>query len=144
MSETSPADLSTVGRPELCVSAVALDADRLLMVRRGRGPAAGAWAIPGGRVEPGEALAEAVVREVREETGIEVVCGPMLGWVERIDDGDHQVVLAFEVTPLAGDLRAGSDAAEAEWVPCPMVVERRLAPGLAELLAEHSVIETFT
>ncbi|MHB1924807.1 MAG: NUDIX domain-containing protein, partial [Acidimicrobiales bacterium] len=82
-------------RPEICVGAVVVDDERLLMIRRGHGPAAGEWSVPGGRVEVGETLAEAVVREVMEETGLEVVCDDLLGWVERISDEDHFVILDF-------------------------------------------------
>ena len=71
-------------RPEVCVGAIAVEEGRLLLVRRGHGPAAGEWSIPGGRVEAGELLAEAVVRELLEETGVEGVCDRMVGWVERI------------------------------------------------------------
>ena len=60
-------------RPEVAVGAIAVDAERLLLVRRGHGPAAGLWSVPGGRVEPGEMLVEAVVRELAEETGLEGV-----------------------------------------------------------------------
>ena len=135
--------------PELCVSAVVIDDDRLLLVRRGRGRAQGDWAVPGGRVRSGELLAEAVVRELREETGIEGLCGPLIGAVELIDDDDpsvaHVVVLGFEVSLLeAEEPLAGSDAAEAEWVPLGDVAERNLAPGLAEFLHDHHIIETIT
>jgi 8-oxo-dGTP diphosphatase len=132
-----------VTRPEVCVGAVVVVDDRLLLVRRGRGPAAGAWAVPGGRVEGGELLAEAVVRELREETGLEGVCGELVGWVERIGDGYHFVILDFRVTllddrpPVAGD-----DAAEVEWVPLADVAERPLVEGLAEFLHQHGVIDT--
>jgi len=64
--------------PELCVSAIVIDDERLLLVRRGRGRAQGDWAVPGGRVQAGEMLAEAVVRELVGETGIEGVCGNLL------------------------------------------------------------------
>ena len=61
-----------MSRPEVAVGAVCVHADALLLVRRGRGPAAGEWAVPGGRVEWGETLHEAVVREIAEETGITI------------------------------------------------------------------------
>lgn len=132
--------------PELCVSAVVIDDERLLLVRRGRGRAQGEWAVPGGRVQAGELLAEAVVRELLEETGIEGVCGELIGVVELIDDdGPHQVVLAHLVTLMeAVDPIAGDDAAEARWVPLADVAELRLVSGLAEFLHDHQVIATIT
>ncbi len=132
--------------PELCVSAVVIDDERLLLVRRGRGRAQGEWAVPGGRVQAGELLAEAVVRELLEETGIEGVCGELIGVVELIDDdGPHQVVLAHLVTLMeAVDPIAGDDAAEARWVPLADVAELRLVAGLAEFLHDHQVIATIT
>jgi 8-oxo-dGTP diphosphatase len=132
-------------RPEVCVGAVVVDDDRLLMIRRGRGPAAGEWSLPGGRVEGGELLAEAVVRELREETGLEVVCGDLLGWVERMGDDHHFVILDFVATLLGPDNIepvAGDDAAEAAWVPHHEGAAHRLVEGLAEFLHEHGVIAT--
>ena len=130
--------------PELCVSAVVVDDDRLLLVRRGRGRAQGTWALPGGRVGEGETLAEAVVRELVEETSLEGVCGPLLGVCELVDD-PHQVVLGHLVSLLeAVDPAAGDDAAEARWVPLADVVDLQLAPGVAEFLHDHGVIATIT
>ena len=127
---------------ELCVGAILVDDGRLLMVRRGHGPAAGEWAIPGGRVEPGETVAEAVLRELMEETGVEGLCGDLIGWVERIHEDHHFVILDFAVTSLDPvEPRAGGDAAEATWVPLDEVVERRLAPGLEQFLYEHQIID---
>jgi mutator protein MutT len=131
--------------PELCVGAVAVDEDRLLLVRRGHGPAAGWWSVPGGRVEVGETLAEAVVRELAEETGLEGVCGDLVGWVERIGDDFHYVILDFAVTVLEPRTPvAGGDAAEAAWVPVPEVTDRQLVEGLAEFLHDHGILSTIT
>lgn len=130
-------------RPEICVGAVAVEGDRLLLIRRGRGPAAGEWSIPGGRVETGEALAEAVVRELAEETALEGVCGPLLGWVERIGPDHHFLILDFLVTVLDPvDPVAGDDAAEAAWIPLDRVADLGLVEGLAEFLHEHGILPT--
>jgi 8-oxo-dGTP diphosphatase len=136
-----------MARPELCVGGIAIFDGQLLLIRRGHGPAAGEWSVPGGRVESGELLAEAVVREVREETGLECVCGSLVGWVERVDDEGHSgsghfVILDFEVTVL--DDRppvAATDAAEAAWVDLSEVADLRLVDGLAEFLHEHGYLD---
>lgn len=131
-------------RPVVGVGAVVVDGDRLLLVRRGRGPAEGEWSVPGGKVERGETLAEAVTRELREETGLEGVCGPLVGWAERITEHDHYVILDFEVTVVGRhDLVAGDDAVEAEWVERHRVTELRLVDGLAELLHDQGIITGF-
>jgi 8-oxo-dGTP diphosphatase len=131
------------GRPEVCAGAIAVHDGDLLLIRRGHGPGAGEWSVPGGRVEHGELLAEAVVREVREETGLECVCGPLIGWVERVGDGSaHHVILDFEVTVLDDTVpQAGDDAAEARWVPLAEVTDLRLVDGLVEFLHEHGIID---
>jgi 8-oxo-dGTP diphosphatase len=100
------------------------------------------WSVPGGRVEHGEALADAVVRELEEETGLVGECGALLGWGEHVEGEHHSVVLDFAVT-LVGDAqpRAGDDAAAVEWVPLPEVMARPLVRGLAEVLAEHGIVE---
>jgi 8-oxo-dGTP diphosphatase len=131
--------------PILGVGAVVVDHDRLLLVRRGREPARGRWSIPGGKVEWGETLVEAVTRELREETGLEGVCGRLLGWGERIEPEGHYVILDFEVTLVSDDEpTAGDDAAEAAWVELHAVAELHLVDGLAELLADAGIISTFT
>lgn len=127
--------------PELAVGAVVIDGNRLLLVRRGRSPACGRWSVPGGRVEPGETLAQAVVRELREETGLDVACGELLGWVERIGPGHHFVILDFRAEVVGGtEAVAGDDAAEVAWVDLDRVASFDLVDGLAEFLVERGVI----
>jgi len=142
-------DAPSVPVPVVAVGAVARRADRLLLIRRGRGPAQGEWSVPGGRVELGETLHEAVVRETAEETGLEVVVDRFLGWVERMGASGtppaftHFVILDFAVTVLDGDdePRAGDDATEARWVPIDELGELRLVAGLYEFLADHGVLD---
>jgi 8-oxo-dGTP diphosphatase len=131
-------------RPEACVGAVVVEDGRLLLIRRGRGPAQGEWSVPGGRVEVGELLAEAVVRELAEETGLEGVCGELIGWVERLGDDHHFVILDFAVTLLDPEANpvAGDDAREAAWVPLHDVADYQLVEGLAEFLHDNAIIET--
>ncbi len=132
-------------RPEVCVGAVAVFDDSILLVRRGRGPAQGTWSVPGGRVEPGESLAEAVIRELAEETGLAGVCESLVGWAERMGPDHHFVILDFRVTILTdADPVAGDDAAEARWVPLSEVADLTLADGLAEFLHDHGILETFS
>lgn len=129
--------------PQVAVGAIAVQGDEILLIRRGHGPAAGEWSVPGGKVEPGELLASAVLRELREETGVEAVCGPFVGWVERLDDEFHFVIMDFEVTVMSTEEPiAASDAAEARWVRLEELHELNLVEGLAYFLAEHGYIET--
>ena len=132
-----------MSEPEVCVGAIVVDEDDLLLIRRGRGPAQGEWSVPGGRVRTGELLAEAVVRELLEETGLEGICEELVGWVERIGGDYHFVILDFRVTLLErAEPTAGDDAAEAAWVPLVDVAERNLVEGLAEFLHDHNILKT--
>jgi 8-oxo-dGTP diphosphatase len=132
-------------RAETCVGAIAVDAGRLLLVRRGRGVGVGRWSIPGGRVEPGETLAQAVVRELREETGLAGACGVLVGWAERIGDDHHFVILDFLVSVPAGtEPVAGDDAAEAAWVALADVGTRSLVDGLEDFLLQHGILGPHT
>jgi 8-oxo-dGTP diphosphatase len=132
-------------RPEVCVGAVVIDDDRLLLIRRGRGPAAGEWSLPGGRVEFGETMVEALVREVQEETALEVVVGDYIGHVERVSDEYHFVIHDYFATAFDAEvLAAGDDAAEAAWFHLHVVTELRLVEGLAEFLADHRIIHLLT
>ncbi len=110
-------------------------AGRLLLVRRGRPPAAGSWSLPGGRVEPGETDVQAVAREVREETGLDVAVGALVGVVER--DGPEGVVYRirdYACEVRGGALRPGDDASDARWVTREEFTALPTAPFLAETL----------
>jgi ADP-ribose pyrophosphatase YjhB (NUDIX family) len=97
--------------------------------------------VPGGRVEAGETIRDAVVREVAEETGLEVRCGDLLGWAERIGPRHHFVILDFVITVTGGRQPvAGDDAAEARWFPLASVPQLALVDGLARFLRDHGVL----
>ena len=127
-----------MARPELCVSGVVVHSGRLLLVRRSpEGP----WAVPGGRVEVGETLKEAVTRELAEETGLAVECGPLLGTSERLSPDRHYVILGFlAATTNPEPLRAGDDAAQAAWVALEEVPEVELVDGMLDFLVRHGVV----
>lgn len=138
MTESAPR------RPELCVGAVIVQDGCLLLIRRGRSPGAGLWSFPGGRVEWGETMAAAVVRECLEETGLTVECGEQIGFVERPSIDHHFVIVDYWATPVDGVLRAGDDADEAAWWPAHDIRALDLVPGIAEFLDEHGVFEQIT
>jgi len=123
--------------PIPAVGAVVIDHDRLLLVRRSKGAYAGAWAVPGGRQRLGETMREAVVREVGEETGLEVEVGEPI-WVGDIidptDPSRHYTVIDFLATPVGGTLAAGDDAAEVRWVAFDELGDYRLTPTMEELV----------
>lgn len=130
--------------PCVAVGAVATVADHILLVRRANEPGRGLWSVPGGRVEWGETLVEAVVRELREETGLEGVCGRHLGWVEHLSDDHHHVIADFEVTIISdGEPVADDDAAEVAWVRFEEVSDLRLVEGLFEFLVDVDVLPGF-
>ena len=111
-------------RPFVGVGAVIVDgAARVLLVKRRFEPLAGQWSLPGGAVDVGETLAECVVREMREETGLEVEIGPVIEVFDRITrDGDgrvqyHFVLVDYVCRPVGGTLAAASDVADVAWAP---------------------------
>ena len=136
--------------PEVAVGAVTVLGGRILLVRRGTEPEAGRWTLPGGRVKRGETLAEAVEREVAEETGLSVTCGRLVGWVERISSSHHFVIFDFEGT-LEVDVHRehsqgpvpvpGSDAADAGWFDVTDLHTVELVSGLEQFLVEKGVVE---
>jgi len=127
--------------PVVGVGAVAVRDGRLLLVRRGRGMAAGQWALPGGKLEAGETIVAAVARELREETGLEGDVGELCGVAERIGEGyhyvivDHWVTVDADATPQAGD-----DADEVAWASRADLDALPLVNELVEWLDTHHVL----
>lgn len=128
-------------RPQVAVGAICVRDGRLLLVRRGRGVARGRWAVPGGRVHFGEDLADAVLRELAEETGLAGRVGPLVGIAERVGEGHHYVILDYRVDVEPGAAAvAGDDAAAVTWAAAGDLDRLPLVDRLVEFLAEHGVL----
>jgi 8-oxo-dGTP diphosphatase len=115
------------------VGAVIFRGEEFLIVRRGQEPAKGAWSLPGGIVEVGEGLEEAIRREVREETGLTVKILGITAVLERIyrdDDHNipyHYVLIDFACDYVSGELNPASDITDARFVPMQRLPELTLA-----------------
>jgi mutator protein MutT len=122
------------------VGAVVVDAGRVLLIKRGHEPLKGEWSLPGGVVELGETLHEAIAREVREETGLTVSVGEVLEVVDRVQraaDGRveyHFVIVDYLCHVSGGSLACATDAEDARWVDCPNLDAYRLTPTAAAVV----------
>ena len=139
-------DRNYPSRPVAGVGGIVLDGDRVLLVRRGRPPQQGLWSIPGGAVELGESLAEAVAREVREECGLDVRVIELVEVFERIlhdPEGRveyHYVLMDYLCERTGGVLHAGDDAAEAQWTPLGRLPGLSITPGTPAVI--RKAVET--
>jgi 8-oxo-dGTP diphosphatase len=125
--------------PVVAVGAVCVQAGRLLLIRRGRGVLTGLWSLPGGHVEHGELLADAVVRELREETGLVGQVQGLCGIAERVAGAHHYVILDYWVA-VSGDVTAADDADDAVWADRATLDRLPLVPRLLEFLEIHEVL----
>lgn len=135
-------DSADGSRRTLAVGAIIRDgAGRFLLVQRGREPQAGLWSVPGGKVEAGETLSEAVIREVAEETGLDVEVGERV-WVLDIPDGRGGVfeVHDFIASARSGELVAGDDAADVRWVDRAELLTLPVTPLLLDYLRRHAML----
>jgi mutator protein MutT len=116
-------------KPVVGVGAIILDGDKILLEKRKNDPSKGKWSIPGGLVELGEGVEDAVIREVKEETGLEVYEPRLVDVVDYISLGEkggvlyHFVIVDYLVTVNGGDAKAASDAEALKWVPFNEVEE---------------------
>ncbi len=105
----------TVRAPVLGVGVLVEHDGRVLLVKRGREPAKGLWALPGGKVEFKENLKHAAQREMREETGLDVEAGEVIYVFELIDERFHYVIVDLRARLLGGDLKPSDDVTDARW-----------------------------
>ena len=116
------------------------DAGCVLLVRRGREPAKGKWSLPGGVVHLGEALEDAVRREIFEECGLRVEVGYLVSASSRIvKDAKgrvrfHYILLDYLCRPIGGDFKAGSDVSDVRWVEVEDASKYDLTEGLLEVV----------
>ncbi len=121
-------------RPLVGVGVVIVDEGNILLIKRGHEPGKGLWAVPGGKVAPGESLRVAARREAREETGLDVLIEEPI-WVGEHIDGEHHIVLIdFLATVQGGELAAADDADDARWVPLEEAKEYPLTKTMYDLI----------
>lgn len=109
----------------------------LLLIKRGKAPNYGRWMVPGGTLEWGETLEQATIREVREETGIDIEIDAFVEIIEAIipgENGFHYVIMDYAARAVSGSLRAGSDALEAAWVPLEALGSLDPTPDLVRVI----------
>jgi mutator protein MutT len=129
--------------PLVGVGGVVIHSERVLLVRRGSEPLLGEWSIPGGLLEVGETLRQAVLRELREETGLIVRVVGLIDAFDRIFPADktegarpryHYVLLDYLCEVVRGEATAGSDAAELAWARESELPDYELAPVTLEVV----------
>ena len=132
--------------PRVGVGAVILDGTRVLLACRGRAPSAGKWSIPGGLVDVGERLEDALLREIEEESGLRVRLLGLCGVIDRVvREQDavryHYVIIDYVAEPVGGRLQAGSDAAEVRWVEVDELDQYDTTEGLADMVHRARAVQ---
>lgn len=124
------------------VGAIIVDGERILLIRRGHAPSLGAWSLPGGRVELGETLHQALCREIFEECGLEIAVGDAAILLDRVSRGpdnavaSHYLIVDFWATPTGGEAQAASDASDFGWYTLNEMHQLSTTPHLRAYLEE--------
>jgi len=113
---------------------------KVVLIRRGKQPYKGHWSLPGGGIEPGERIRDAVKREVKEETGLDVDVGLVAGYREEIVPPEHFIIIAFHCTVTGGELCAGDDAVECRLVDPNDVADLLLTPALTDVFRDAGLL----
>lgn len=124
--------------PRLAVSAAIFREGKILLVRRARAPARGVYTLPGGRVEFGETLTEALTREIAEETQLTIEIAGLAGWREALPaqaGGGHFVILPFAARWISGEPVLNDELDDAQWRVPGTLSDLRLTQGLEEIIA---------
>lgn len=124
--------------PQIAVSAAIFRGPSVLLVRRARSPGKGLYSLPGGRVEYGETLARAVMREVAEETSLAIDLAGLAGWREVVPNpghAGHYVVLSFAARWTGGEPALNDELDDFRWVEPDRLMQFKLTDGLAAIVA---------
>ena len=127
-------------QPVVGVGAVIVRGDRALVIKRGHEPRKGEWSLPGGLVELGESLVDAVRREIKEETDLDVAPGPIIETFDRVHRDEqgriryHFVIVDFVCWSDVGDATPGSDAEAVAWIRAEEIESYRINSHAAEVL----------
>jgi 8-oxo-dGTP diphosphatase len=126
---------TSADRPIVGVGVLALDDQgRMLLIQRAHEPQKGKWAVPGGKVEPGESMRDTAAREVLEETGLVVEPGEVVWVGEIIEPGFHMVLIDYAGRVVGGHLDHSDDAADVRWVTPEEARSLPLTPTMIEML----------
>lgn len=136
--------LEVFQHPVIGVGGIAIEEGRLLMVQRVRPPYAGMWSLPGGKLDLGETLESALIREMREETGLDIAVSGYAGLLESIypdNSNNHYVILDYFIKVLGGTLHPADDAADARWFELEEIPTIPTTPMLVESLERFGVLK---
>ena len=125
-------------RPQLAVSGAIFRDGKVLLLRRARSPGAGFYSLPGGRVEFGESLHTALLREVDEETGLTIDIAGLAGWREVLPGptgGGHYLIMSFAARWRSGEPVLNEENDDFRWLSPDALGDLKVTGGLAEVLA---------